>query len=127
MAPRFFRQRHFPEIAGKPGGQLLALFGDQSVLADVIGRQRQQPVVEQVMQVCQVVERRVGGCERVSTPVIPIGFTQAMIAGGHADELPQPLGATGRAGVGVVVALDHGQQGDFHGEPALVDRAHDMP
>ena len=94
--------------------------------AAVVGRQRQLPVAEAVVQELQVVERGAGRRQHVAAAVVPPGLLQAVLAAGGRDELPHAGGAHARVGRRVVGALDHRQQRDLGGHAALLQLLHDV-
>ena len=95
--------------------------------AGVVGGQRQVPVaVKIVVELLEIIQRRLRGGLHVAPAVVPPVGLQAVQAAGGRNELPQARGAGAGVGVRLVGALDGGQQRDFHRHAALVHFVDDV-
>ena len=115
---RFIRQLQACIIHGQPQSAVFLLCALNRTFSPVIGRQRQFPVTEHLMQFFQVIQCACGRPDDVASAVIPPVLPQPEIATGGRHELPDAGGIAGRARARIETALYHGQQRNFAGHAA---------
>ncbi|MBV6417012.1 MAG: hypothetical protein CMLOHMNK_01645 [Steroidobacteraceae bacterium] len=82
-------------------------------LAAVVRGDREQPVVELIVQELQVIECGAGRFDDIAPAVVPPVLLQAEARPRGRNELPEPRGPRARIGIRFERALDHREQREF--------------
>ncbi len=84
------------------------------------------PVAVHLVDLGEVVERRVGRVDDVAPGVVPPVLLEVEAPAGAGNELPQPRGVRARIGKGIEGALHHGQERELGRQAALLDLFDDV-
>ena len=110
-------------LAGRP---VLRDGARHRALAPVVRRERELPVAVHLVELGQVVERRIGRFHDVAARVVPPVLLEVEALPGAGDELPDSRGMGARVGHRIERALHHRQQRELHRHAALLDLFDDV-